>query len=183
MPIDNTNLIWLDLELTGLNFDTGTIVEIATIATDKDLNILAEGPDLVIHHDEEIIKCMDEWCHINFETTGLTEEIRNSKISLSCAEEKTLEFVRKFTEPEKSPLCGNSIHNDRRILYRVMPELDNHFHYRNVDVSTIKELSRRWKPEMLKEVEKLKKYRHRAKDDIVESIAELKYYRENFFKV
>jgi len=173
------NLVWLDLEFTSLDFDTNTIVEIATIITDNDLNILAEGPDIVIHHSDKILDTMSDWCKDHFKESGFLDEIRNSKISMGDAEAQTLEFVKKYTEERRSPLCGNSIGQDRRLLYKHMPALEKYFHYRKIDVSTIKELMYRWKPELAKKFKKVED--HRALADTRESIEELRFYRENFF--
>ena len=173
-----SNLIWIDLEMTGLTPETDQILEIATIVTDKDLNVLAEGPSLVIHQSDAVLDGMDEWCTTHHGESGLTEKVRNSSISVAQAEAETLAFVEQWVEPGCSPLCGNSIWQDRRFLIRYMPALDNFCHYRNIDVSTLKELAARWRPELLNGVKKAGS--HRALDDIKESIAELAYYRDSF---
>ena len=179
MFTSNTNLIWIDLEMTGLDVDNDHIIEIATIVTDKDLNILAEGPVFAIHQSEEIIDSIDDWNTRTHFNSGLVERIRKSTVTVEQAEEETLRFLREHTMPRSSPMCGNSICQDRRFLYREMPELEQFFHYRNLDVSSVKELARRWYPELLNGL--YKKNTHLALDDIKESIEELRYYRQNFF--
>jgi len=176
----NNNLIWIDLEMTGLDPMTDTIIEIATVVTDSDLNVIAEGPEIVIHESKEKMDSMDEWCVKHHGESGLTERAINSKISCAQAEQETLAFLKKWTEAGASPLCGNSIGQDRRFLVRYMKELEAYFHYRNIDVSTIKELGRRWAPEMTSSHKK--QGTHLAMMDIQESISELKHYREHFFK-
>ncbi len=176
----NNNLIWIDLEMTGLDPDNDYIIEIATLVTDADLNVLAEGPSLVIHQPDSILNNMNEWCINQHGQSGLTQRVRDSKISEREAEQQTIAFVAEYVDKGVSPMCGNSIGQDRRFLYRYMPELEAFFHYRNLDVSTIKELARRWNPELLKNFSK--KGSHLAMDDIKDSIAELQYYRETFFK-
>jgi len=178
------NLIWVDTELTGLDFDKNKIVEIAVVVTDENLNILDKGLDLVIHQDEETLKNMDSWCVENFEKSGLTEKIRQSKISINEAEKMILEYLKKWTERRQNPICGNSVGQDRKVLFREMPKFENEWaSYRTLDVSSIKELVKRWKSEVLDEVHKMKKNNHRAMDDILESIEELKIYRERFFNL
>ncbi|HET6582263.1 MAG TPA: oligoribonuclease [Nannocystaceae bacterium] len=172
-------LVWMDLEMSGLDPERCAILEIATIVTDADLNILAEGPDLVVHQGEEVLAAMDEWCTKHHGDSGLTAQVQASKIDLAGAERLTLEFIAEHTGPRASPLCGNTIWQDRRFLLRHMPGLEAHLHYRLVDVSTIKELVRRWYPE-LKAPPKAES--HRALDDIRESIAELKFYRDHVFR-
>ncbi|WP_188013307.1 oligoribonuclease [Photobacterium damselae] len=181
MTINEQNLIWIDLEMTGLDPETHKIIEIATIVTDAQLNVLAEGPVLAIHQPEEELAKMDDWCTTTHTNSGLVERIRQSKITEQEAVRQTIEFLEKWVPKGASPICGNSIGQDRRFLYKHMPELEAYFHYRYLDVSTIKELARRWQPEVLNGFSK--KGSHLALDDIRDSIAELKYYRENIFTI
>ncbi|KAK3602514.1 hypothetical protein CHS0354_029329 [Potamilus streckersoni] len=174
-------IIWVDLEMSGLDIDKEHILEMACLVTDKDLNIIAEAPDLIIHQPKEVIDNMGEWCQEHHGQSGLTEAVRKSKISLQEAERQMLEFVKHHTLPGKSPLAGNSVSVDRHFLMKHMPSFTQHLHYRIVDVSTIKELCTRWYPEEFKKAPKKKKS-HRALDDIKESIEELKYYRKTVFK-
>jgi oligoribonuclease len=169
----------MDLEMSGLDPDRCAILEIATIVTDAELQVIAEGPDLVIHHDDSVLAAMDEWCTTHHGQSGLTAAVQASTISLAEAEARTLEFVAAHTVAKGSPLCGNTIWQDRRFLVKHMPTLDAHLHYRLVDVSTIKELARRWYPHVRAPS---KSDAHRALDDIRESIAELRFYREQVFK-
>lgn len=175
------NLIWLDLEMTGLNVDTDVIIEIATIVTDKHLNILAEGPVIAIHQSNKTLDKMDEWNTKQHGRSGLTDRVKASEISEAEAEAFTLEFLEQYVPAGKSPMCGNSICQDRRFLYRHMPKLEAYFHYRNLDVSTIKELAKHWAPTLPKGFKKRSK--HLALSDIQDSINELVYYREHFFKL
>ena len=181
MPNNENNLIWIDLEMTGLDTQNDCIIEIATIVTDSDLNVLAEGPVLAIHQPDEVLKKMDEWNTKQHGGSGLTARVRQSTINEQQAEQQTIEFLQHYVPAGKSPMCGNSICQDRRFLARCMPKLEEFFHYRNLDVSTVKELARRWVPQVAKGVEK--KATHLALDDIKESIAELQYYREHLFKI
>jgi oligoribonuclease len=176
-----SNLIWIDLEMTGLDTDNDKIIEIATIVTDAELNILAEGPVLAIFQSDAILTAMDDWNTKQHTGSGLAERVRASAVNEAMAEAQTVEFLAKYVSAGKSPMCGNSICQDRRFLYRCMPKLEQYFHYRHLDVSTIKELASRWRPELLKGIKK--KSRHRALDDIRDSIDELRYYREHFFKL
>ena len=178
MPNDD-NLIWIDLEMTGLEPDQDTIIEIATIVTDANLNILAEGPMLAVHQEDSVLGAMDEWNTRQHGKSGLTERVQKSTITMADAEAQTITFLEDYVAAGKSPICGNSICQDRRFLARWMPELEQYFHYRNLDVSTIKELARRWRPEVLKGVHK--KGAHLALDDIKDSINELVHYRATFF--
>ena len=173
------NLIWIDLEMTGLVPEKDVIIEIATIVTNADIEILAEGPVMAIHQDDEYLDAMDEWNTRQHGESGLTERVRASRFSITEAEKKTIEFLREHVPAKASPMCGNSICQDRRFLYKYMPELVEYFHYRNLDVSTLKELARRWAPR-LPAFEKNSS--HLALQDIRDSIAELKHYREHFLK-
>ena len=175
----DTRLSWIDLEMTGLDTDNDKIIEIATIITDDNLNILAEGPVLAVHQSDLILNAMDEWNTKQHGQSGLIERVRRSKLSAQDAEQQTLEFLKKWVNPKSSPMCGNSICQDRRFLHRLMPELEQFFHYRNLDVSSVKELAKRWRPEIMSGLKK--NASHLAMDDIRDSIAELKYYREYFF--
>lgn len=181
MAIDNQNLIWIDLEMTGLDTVNDNIIEIATVMTDKDLNILAEGPVLAIHQPQSVLDKMDEWNQRQHGMSGLIERIKASTVTMREAEQQTLDFIAQFVEKGKSPICGNSICQDRRFLARQMPELEDYFHYRNLDVSTMKELVSRWKPEVLGGL--VKEGKHLALDDILDSIKELQYYRENILTI
>lgn len=174
------NLIWIDLEMTGLDPQRDQIIEIATIVTDAHLNVLAEGPAMAIFATDELLDGMDEWCTTHHGASGLTQRVKASTISALEAEAKTMEFLAPWVEQGASPLCGNSVHQDRRFLVKYMPTLEAYCHYRNIDVSTVKELAKRWAPDMAKGLKK--QGAHLALDDIRESIEELKYYREHFFK-
>ncbi|MBK6757764.1 MAG: oligoribonuclease [Moraxellaceae bacterium] len=176
-----TNLIWIDLEMTGLDPDSDRIIEIATIVTDAHLNILAEGPVHAIHQKDIILNGMDEWNTRQHGKSGLVERVRRSTVTEAEAEAQTIEFLSRFVDPKKSPMCGNSICQDRRFMHRTMPKLEAFFHYRNLDVSTVKELARRWRPEILQGMSK--ESTHLALNDIRDSINELRYYREYFFRV
>ena len=173
------NLIWIDLEMTGLYPETDVIIEIATIVTDKDLNFIAEGPELAIHQSAETMAAMDEWNTNQHGGSGLTQRVKQSPISTRDAELATIEFLQQHVDKGASPICGNSIGQDRRFLVKYMPELEDYFHYRNLDVSTIKELAKRWRPAALDGFDK--KGSHLALDDVKDSIAELAHYRKTFF--
>ncbi len=176
---NNNRLVWMDLEMTGLNPSRDRILEIATVVTDTDLNIIEQGPELIIYQPEEVLADMNDWCKEHHGQSGLVEKVGNSAISESQAEEETLEFLKKHVEKERAPLCGNSIHQDRNFLAVYMKQLDGYLHYRNIDVSSIKELTFRWYPD-LPRFKKANK--HTALEDILESVEELKYYRDKVFK-
>jgi oligoribonuclease len=173
------NLIWIDLEMTGLKTDSDSIIEIATVVTDKELNILAAGPVLAIHQPESVLAGMDDWNQNQHGSSGLLTRVRASSVSVGEAEARTLEFLAPWVPPGASPMCGNSICQDRRFLAREMPALERFFHYRNLDVSTLKELARRWAPRVAESF--AKEGAHLAQADILESIRELKHYRAELF--
>lgn len=175
------NLIWIDLEMTGLDPETHKIIEIASIVTDSELNILAEGPMLAIHQSDEELGKMDDWCTNTHTNSGLVKRVKETAVTENEAIAQTIAFLEQWVPKGKSPICGNSIGQDRRFLYKHMPLLEEYFHYRYLDVSTIKELTRRWQPEILEGFSKSGS--HLALDDIRESIAELKYYRSTVFKI
>ena len=180
MTQNTNNLIWIDLEMTGLDTTSDLIIEIATIVTDSQLNILAEGPVLAIHQSDEVMNGMDEWNTRQHGQSGLTERVRNSTLSEQDADRETIAFLEQYVPANASPMCGNSICQDRRFMARCMPELERYFHYRNLDVSTIKELVKRWSPNIAGGFKKIST--HLALDDTRDSIRELVYYREYFFK-
>ncbi|MGH1343011.1 MAG: oligoribonuclease [Nannocystales bacterium] len=172
-------LVWIDLEMSGLDPETCRILEIATLVTDADLELVAEGPEIIVHQPDEVLDAMDEWCTNHHGESGLTAGVKASTTSLAQAEAQTLAFLEPLCKAGASPLCGNSIWQDRRFISRYMPKLDAFLHYRMIDVSTVKELTRRWYPDTKAPP---KGQSHRALDDIRESISELKFYRENVFK-
>lgn len=174
------NLIWIDLEMTGLDTDNDYIIEIATIVTNSELDILAEGPVIAIHQSDPVLAGMDDWNTNQHQNSGLTERVRSSSYDAMTAEAETISFLEKYVPAGVSPMCGNSICQDRRFLHRIMPKLENYFHYRHVDVSTIKELTDRWAPNIPKFN---KNGRHLALDDIRDSIEELRYFRKQVFKI
>lgn len=174
------NLIWVDMEMTGLEPDTDRIIEVAVVVTDMQLNVLAEGPVFAIHQSDEVLDKMDAWNKGTHGRSGLIDRVKASTVSEADAEKALIEFLRKYVPAGKSPMCGNSICQDRRFMVRGMPKLEAFFHYRNLDVSTLKELCKRWKPEIASGFKKHQK--HTALADIIESIEELKYYREHFIK-
>ena len=180
MAQDSQHLIWIDLEMTGLNPDSDLIIEIATVVTDKDLNILAQGPVLAIHQSDAALAAMDDWNQKHHCESGLIDLVKASNINDAEAERLTIEFLKLWVPENTSPICGNSIGQDRRFLVRYMPKLEAYFHYRNIDVSTLKELAARWAPEVKNGFNK--ESTHQALDDIIESIEELRYYREHFIK-
>ncbi|KAB0547730.1 oligoribonuclease [Pseudomonas argentinensis] len=175
------NLIWIDLEMTGLDPETDVIIEMATIVTDTELNVLAEGPVIAVHQSDERLAAMDEWNTRTHGESGLTQRVRDSRISQAEAEAQTIAFLEKWVPKGKSPICGNSIGQDRRFLYKYMPALEAYFHYRYLDVSTLKILAERWAPGVKEGF--VKTGTHQALDDIRESITELKYYRQHLLKV
>lgn len=178
---ENDRLVWIDLEMTGLDPEKERIIEIATIVTDSQLNLIAEGPVLAVHQPDGVLDAMDEWCTRTHGESGLTARVRASKLTEAEAEQQTLAFLEQHLKAGQSPLCGNSVGQDRRFLVKYMPGLEAFFHYRNLDVSTVKELARRWRPDVLEGVRK--KGTHLALDDIRESIDELRHYRETFFRL
>ena len=179
MSADPSPLIWLDLEMTGLKPESDVIIEVASLVTDAQLNVLAEGPMLAIHQPDAVLDAMDEWCRTTHGASGLIDRVKSSTATIEEAERQTLEFLKVWTVEGKSPLCGNSIAHDRRFVRRFMPGFDAWLHYRNIDVSSIKELVRRWYPSSLRPP--AKKGNHLALDDIRESVEELRWYRANVF--
>ncbi|MBQ9369023.1 MAG: oligoribonuclease [Victivallales bacterium] len=174
---NESNLVWIDMEMTGLRPEKDRILEIATIVTDSQLNILAEGPVLAVHQPEALLAGMDEWCTSHHTASGLLDRVRTQGVSEAEAEARTLAFIQQYVPEKASPLCGNSIGQDRRFMYAYMPKLEAYFHYRNLDVSSLKIVANLWKPQIMAGF--TKKEAHLALDDIRESIAELRYYKEN----
>ena len=181
MAAGQDRLIWIDLEMTGLDTGADSILEIATVVTDSQLNVLAEGPELAIAHSLATLEVMDDWNRNQHRGSGLWQRVLDSDVGIAQAEARTVAFLNQWVPAKASPMCGNSICQDRRFLARWMPVLEDHFHYRNLDVSTLKELVRRWKPDLLKGVPKEGK--HEALADVYESIDEMRYYREHFLRV
>jgi oligoribonuclease len=181
MPQDQNHLIWVDMEMTGLEPETDRVIEIAVVITDSNLNIVAEGPVLVVHQSDEIMNAMDEWCTKTHGNSGLTARVKESTFSDADVEAQVIAFISQYVPKGISPLCGNSVHQDRRFLVKYMPALESWFHYRNLDVSTLKELCKRWEPQVYKQFKK--RGAHTALADILESIDELKFYRDNFIKL
>ena len=178
---DKDNLIWIDLEMTGLEPDNDVIIEIATVVTDKHLNTLAEGPVIAVHQSDETLAKMDDWNQNQHGGSGLIKRVKDSQYSAQQAEQETLDFLKQYVPAGASPMCGNTICQDRRFLANYMKELEAFFHYRHLDVSTLKELAKRWRPELPEQF--VKKGSHLALDDIYDSIAELRFYREHFLRV
>ncbi|MBK7470743.1 MAG: oligoribonuclease [Betaproteobacteria bacterium] len=181
MAQDPTRLIWVDMEMTGLKPDTDRVIEVAIVITDNDLNTVAESPVLVLHQDDATLRGMDAWNQATHARTGLIDKVKSSTLDEAAVEAAMIAFLREYVPSNVSPMCGNSICQDRRFLARWMPKLEDYFHYRNLDVSTLKELARRWKPDVAKGV--IKRGAHTALDDIRESIDEMKFYRDNFLKL
>ena len=174
-------LVWLDMEMTGLDPQKERIIEVAVVVTEPDLTVVAEGPVLVIHQPDSLLDAMDSWSRSTHGKSGLTEKVKASTLTEAQAEQQLIDFLSQYVPAGKSPLCGNTVSQDRRFMFNYMPRLEQFFHYRTIDVSTLKELARRWKPELLKGFEKRSK--HEALADIYESIDELKYYRDTFIRL
>ncbi|MFC3873907.1 oligoribonuclease [Neisseria musculi] len=181
MTQNANNLCWLDMEMTGLNPNTDRIIEVAMIITDQDLNVLAQSEVYAVHQSDELLDNMDAWNTATHARTGLTQRVRESRLGEAEVEQRLLDFMSRWVPEKATPMCGNTIHQDRRFMVRYMPRLEAYFHYRNLDVSTLKELARRWHPAVYKGV--VKKGSHQALDDILESIEEMRYYRDNFLKL
>ena len=179
--MDASNLVWLDLEMTGLDADKERIIEAAMIVTDTNLNILAQSPIWVVHQSDALLAAMDEWNTATHTRTGLVERVKVSDLSEAEAEAQMLAFMSQYVPEKTSPMCGNSVHQDRRFMQKYMPQLEAYFHYRNLDVSTLKELAKRWHPEVAKGV--VKKGAHQALADIEESIEEMRHYRDHFLSL
>ena len=180
MAQDNGNLIWIDMEMSGLKSDTDRIIEVALVVTDSQLTVVAEAPVLVVHQSDEVMDGMDNWNKSTHGKSGLIDKVKSSGLIESEVESSMINFLKQHVPPGVSPMCGNSICQDRRFLARTMPQLESYFHYRNLDVSTLKELAKRWRPEIMAGL--TKKSKHEALSDIYDSIEEMKYYREHFLK-
>jgi len=176
--LDENRLLWVDMEMSGLSPDTDRVLELAMVATDAHLNVVAEGPVIAIHQDDSVLERMDAWNRSTHARSGLTSRVRESRVDEAAAERQMLDWAARYVPAGRSPMCGNSICQDRRFMARWMPKLEAFFHYRNLDVSTLKELARRWRPEVFRSYEK--KSRHEALADVYESIAELKHYRAHW---
>jgi len=181
MAADPNNLIWVDMEMSGLNPDTDKVLEVAIVVTDTHLNIVAEAPVLVVHQNDAVLDAMDTWNKAAHAKSGLIERVKASPLSEADVDSRMVEFLQPLVPPDASPMCGNSVHQDRRFMVPYLPRLEAYFHYRNLDVSTLKELMKRWKPDLVPAF--AKHGRHEALADIHESIEELKYYREHFLKL
>ena len=181
MAQNPNHLVWIDMEMSGLNPDTDRILEIALVVTNGGLNAVAEGPVMVVHQPDTVLAAMDDWNRSTHAKSGLIEKVKAAALTEAQAQSRVIAFLSEHVPPKTSPMCGNSVHQDRRFLARYMPELEAYFHYRNLDVSTLKELAKRWKPDIMAGL--VKHGRHEALADIYESIEELKYYREHLFKL
>jgi len=181
LAVDDDRLLWVDMEMSGLSPDTDRVLELAMVVTDAELNVVAESPVIVVHQDDAVLERMDDWNRSTHARSGLTSRVRESLIDEAAAERQMLEWAARYVSARRSPMCGNSICQDRRFMARWMPRLEAFFHYRNLDVSTLKELARRWKPQVHRSFEK--KSRHEALADIYESIAELKHYRTHWLSM
>lgn len=181
MTARDLRLVWLDMEMSGLDPEIERVLEVAVVVTEPDLTVVAEGPVIVIHQPDEVLNAMDEWNTITHGRTGLTERVRASTTTEAEAEQQLIEFLSQYVNKGASPLCGNTVSQDRRFMFKYMPEFERFFHYRTLDVSTLKELARRWNPEVYRGV--VKNGRHEALADIYESIEELRHYRNNFLKL
>lgn len=175
-----TPLIWLDMEMTGLNPETDRIIEVGLLVTDSELNIIAQAPTWVIYQDATVLAIMDEWNKSTHQKNGLIAKINTSNLTEQMVEKAMLDFMRQYSAPQMSPMCGNTVHQDRRFLAKWMPEAESYFHYRNIDVSTLKELAKRWKPDIVKNF--VKNSKHEALADIIESVEEMRYYRKYFIQ-
>jgi oligoribonuclease len=176
--VDENRLVWVDMEMSGLSPDTDRVIELAMVVTDTELNVVAEGPVIAVHQDDSVLDRMDAWNRLTHARSGLTARVRESRVDEAAAERQMLDWAARYVPAGRSPMCGNSICQDRRFMARWMPRLEAFFHYRNLDVSTLKELARRWKPDVFRSFEK--KSRHEALSDVYESIEELKHYRTNW---